>query len=149
LTPGTYRLLAYAHSTVTGSFPAARFADVTVVSTARLTVDAPANGASVAQGFTIGGWALDFGAASGNGIDVVHVYAAPLDWAGAAIFLGQAPVNGSRPDLAAAFGRQFGSSGFNLAVPTLQPGRYRLVLFAHSVVAGAFTAAVTVDVSVR
>jgi len=79
----------------------------------------------------------------------VHVYAYPLDWSGGAIFLGQAVVSVSRPDVGAMFGAQFGQSGFNLTAPLLAAGRYRLVAYAHSVVAGAFTAVALCDVSVR
>ena len=149
LAPGGYRLLAYAHSTVSGTFPIARAADVIVATATRIALDTPGEGEAVSQGFWIGGWALDLGAASGSGVDVVHVYASPLDWAGGAIFLGQAPVNVSRPDLASLFGAQFGTSGFNLVAPALSPGHYRITVFAHSVDANAFTAATSVDVDVR
>jgi hypothetical protein len=149
LAPGPYRLIVYAHSTLTGTFPIWRIVDVTVVSTAVIALGAPVNGASVTQRFLIGGWAADFAAPSGGGVDVVHVYAYPLDWNGGAIFLGQAVVSVSRPDVGAMFGTQFGQSGFNLTAPLLAAGRYRLVAYAHSVVAGAFTAVALCDVSVR
>jgi phosphatidylserine/phosphatidylglycerophosphate/cardiolipin synthase-like enzyme len=149
LPPGGYRLVAYAHSTVTGTFPLFRTVDVTITSATLMSLDVPGSGATVAQGFWIGGWALDLGAASGGGVDVVHAYAYPLDWGGGAIFLGQAPVDVRRADLAAAFGAQFGSSGFSLVTPALSPGRYRLVVYAHSSVAGAFTAMRMIDVRVQ
>src|SRR6185436_18563568 len=101
LAPGPYRLIVYAHSTLTGTFPIWRIVDVTVASTAVIAVGAPANGASVSQRFLIGGWAADFAAPSGGGVDVVHVYAYPLDWSGGAIFLGQAVVSVPRPDVGA------------------------------------------------
>jgi hypothetical protein len=149
LAPGAYRLAAYAHSTVSGTFALSRMADVTITAGTLMSVDIPGSGATVAQGFWIAGWALDLGASSGGGVDVVHAYAYPLDWSGGAIFLGQAPVNVSRPDLAAAYGSQFGSSGYKLAAPALAPGRYRLVVYAHSNVAGAFTAMRMIDVRVQ
>ena len=127
--------------------PSTRSCPITAATS--MSLDAPGAGATVAQGFWIGGWALDRDAVSGGGVDVVHVYAYPLDRSGGAIFLGQAPVDVRRPDLAAAFGARFGASGFNLAAPALSPGRYRLVVFAHSTVAGAFTELRMVDVRVQ
>lgn len=149
LAPGAYRLIAYAHSTVSGTFPIARVADVRIASSALIALDTPGGGATVGQGFLIGGWALDLNATSGDGVDAVHVYASPLDWSGAAIFLGAAPTGIARPDIAAVFGPQFGGAGFNLYAPTLQPGRYRITVYAHSTVANAFTAATMADVRVQ
>jgi hypothetical protein len=79
----------------------------------------------------------------------VHIYAYPLDWSGGPLFLRQAPATIPRPDVGAAFGGQFAAAGFSLSAPVLQPGRYRVVAYAHSVAAGAFTAVVLVDVQVR
>jgi hypothetical protein len=77
---------------------------------------------------------------------VVSPRSYPLDWTGGAIFLGQATVSVPRSDLAAAYGSQFGRSGFNLNAPVLQAGRHRIVAYAHSTVVGVFTAVVMRDV---
>jgi hypothetical protein len=149
LAPGSYRLAVFVHSTVSGSFVLDRTVDVRVEPSTLIAIDTPSPDQVVGQGFLTGGWAVDFGAASAGGIDVVHVYAYPLDWAGSAVFLGQAAAGVSRPDLAAAFGGQFGLSGFSLHAPVLQPGRYLVAAYAHSVLSGAFTAAASVTVRVR
>ncbi len=114
-----------------------------------LVLDTPREDASVAQGFMVGGWAADLAASTGGGIDVVDVYAYPLDTAGAPILLGGAAVNGSRPDVAAYAGPQFGTSGFNLLAPALPSGRYRVIAYGRSLVSGTFSVAAVVDVSVR
>jgi hypothetical protein len=149
LKPGGYRLIVYAHSTVSGTFAIARTVDVQIAPATLIAIDTPSNGTAAGQGFGLGGWAIDLAASSGGGVDVVHAYAYPLDWSGGAIFLGQARVGVARPDLAAAFGGQFGQSGFNLPTPALQPGRYRVVAYAHSIVSGAFTAVALVDIAVH
>ena len=148
LPPGGHRIIVYGHSTLTDKFEISRTVDVTVASTAMIVLDTPAAGAVVGQRFALGGWAIDPGAAAGGGVDAVHAYAYPIDRAGGAIFLGAAPVNIARPDLASIFGAQFGRSGWSV-VTSLSPGAYRLVLYAHSTVAGAFTAVVVRDVTVR
>jgi hypothetical protein len=113
-------------------------------------LDLPVNGSTVAQPFAITGWALDGGASSGNGVDFLDIWAYPNPGSGAAaLFLGQARTGGSRPDIAAAFGAQFGGSGYGIAVKGLPPAVYQIVAFAHSTVAGTFVdvRAVTVQVN--
>jgi hypothetical protein len=149
LAPGAYRIIVYSHSTVSGTFVLARTTDVQIEPATAIALDTPVTGSSAAQRFLIGGWAVDFAAGSGGGVDVVHVYAYPLDRIGGAIFLGQAAVNVPRADLAGAFGAQFGASGFNLVAPALQAGRYRIVAYAHSAVSGVFSAVTMTDVTVR
>jgi hypothetical protein len=149
LAPGPYRLVVYAHSTVSGSFVLAQSVDVRVETGTLVRIDTPVTGQGVGQRFTIGGWALDLGSTSGGGVDAVHVYAYPLDWSGGALFLGAVPANVARPDLASAFGAQFGSSGFTLSAPVLQRGSYRIVAYAHSAVSGSFAAVALVDVYQR
>jgi hypothetical protein len=74
LSPGDYMLAVFAHSSYAGSFAPAHTVNVRIESSAMLVLDAPAANATVAQGFLVGGWAADFGAARGGGIDLVHVY---------------------------------------------------------------------------
>ena len=100
LSPGTYTLVAYAHSVVTGSFNQSRAVVVTLPPSApAMSLDAPAAGATVGPGFTVAGWAIDRTASSGSGVDTVHVYAYPNPGSGQApIFLG-ADYGRSRPDV--------------------------------------------------
>jgi hypothetical protein len=149
LAPGSYMLAVFAHSSDGAGFPLTKVVNVRVEPSAMVVIDAPANNTTVGRTFAVGGWAADFGAATGGGIDVVHVYAYPLDTAAAPIFLGQAAVKSSRPDVAAYGGPQFGLSGFDLVSAPLAPGRYRVVAFGRSLVSGTFSAVATADVTVR
>lgn len=148
LAPGSYMLAVFEHSTVMGGFAPARVVRVQIASSAMLVLDTPSQNAAVGQGFMIGGWAADFGAATGGGIDVVDVYAYPQT-GGAPILLGGTSVNVRRPDVAAAFGAQFGTTGFNLLAPALPPGRYQIVAYGRSLVSGTFSVAAVVDVTIR
>lgn len=147
LQPGAYTLVVYAHSTLTQTFTMAQTRRVQITASAILALDAPAENAVVSGGFLVGGWAADLAAATGGGIDLVQVYAYPVS--GAPIFLGTAQVNIPRPDVAAYFGAQFGTTGFNLIAPPLAPGAYRVVAFGRSLVAGTFAVATAADVVVR
>jgi hypothetical protein len=134
---------------VVGTFAIAQTTHVRIEAAARLVLDAPVHGATIDQPFMVAGWAIDGAAASGGGVDIVHVYAYPLDVDGSPVFLGQASVNGPRPDVAAAFGAQFDRAGFGLFASGLRAGRYRVVAYGRSLVAGTFAAAATADVTVR
>jgi hypothetical protein len=150
LAPGSYTIVIFAHSSYGAGFPLAKTVNVRVEATAMVALDAPAAGATVSGGFLVGGWAADLGATSGGGIDVVHVYAYPLNTGGAPVFLGAAAVNVPRPDVAAYLGApRFGNTGFNMIAPALAAGRYRVVVFGRSLVSGTFSAAATADVVVR
>jgi hypothetical protein len=114
----------------------------------QLTIDAPANGATVGPNFMLGGWAVDTDAGSGSGIDAIHVWAYPVGGA-APQFLGAATLNGRRPDVAAVVGEQFLDSGYGLIVNGLAPGTYDLAVFAWSSAAGNWAPAKVVRVTVR
>jgi subtilisin len=146
---GRYRLVATGHSTVTNSYSVLREVLVTV-SEPLISIDSPANGAQVSQPFTIGGWALDRGSQTDTGVDTVHVWAYPDPGSGTApIFIGEASLGFSRTDVAGAYGSQYLSSGFNIAVGGLTPGHtYRIAVFPHSRLTGTFSVK-TVDVMVR
>jgi hypothetical protein len=58
IAPGGYRIVAFALSTVSGTFAIARVADVTVQSGSRMVLDTPGGG-TVAQPLLVAGWALD------------------------------------------------------------------------------------------
>jgi hypothetical protein len=105
-----------------------------------MSIDVPAANAEVsASGFWVAGWAIDRGASSSSGIDAVHVYAWPVAGGGPTL-LGGATYGASRPDIAAVFGPQFLSSGYNLNVPwgTIAPGVYDIATYARSTLTGTF-----------
>ena len=147
LPPGAYTLTAFGHAIRTGTFSVAREVPVVVASSLRMAVDAPAPGASVSGSFVVAGWVLDGTAASGAGIDAVHVWAYPTSGAPPA-FLGAATLGISRPDVAAAFGAQFGASGFALPVADLGAGTYTLIVYAHQASTGTFAIERAVRVAV-
>lgn len=109
---------------------------VSAVSVPLMSIDSPIGGATVQGSFVLGGWALDAGAASGTGVDVLHVWAWPAA-GGAAQWVGALATGGARPDVGAAFGAQFTPSGFTTQV-SLKPGTWDLVAYAHSTVTGTF-----------
>ncbi len=151
LPPGTYQLLAFAHSTATGSFNDSRaIANVTVRSAPRMSIDAPAANSTVGTGgFTVSGWAVDAAAASGPGVDAVHIYAFPVG-SSTPRFLGAATLGVSRSDVGALFGgSQFTKSGYNLKVTGLSAGTYDLAVCARSSVSGEFDDILTVRVVLR
>jgi glucose/arabinose dehydrogenase len=111
--------------------------DSSVASNTRMNVDTPASG-SIAQPFAVTGWAVDLGAPSGNGVDIVHVWAVPQN--GPPVFLG-ASEGLSRPDVGGAFGSQFAHSGFSVVVDSLPAGPCQVIAYAHSTVTGQFSQA--------
>ena len=167
LTPGAYRIVVFARSSITGVFSAAT-RDITVRALGRsyLELDTPTNGSTVSQPFLFAGWAIDTdavtGSGFGSGVDAVHLWAYPAV-GGPAIFLGKASYGGYRIDVSLIFDQpmcfygdyptpffcQFGYSAFGLNVNGLLAGQYRLVAFAHSYVTGRFDIARAVDVTVQ
>src|SRR5205814_839504 len=109
LSQGTYRIAAFARSTVTGTFNNVRTVDVTVAGPL-MALDAPASGATRSGPFIVAGWALDLSAASGPGVDAIHIWAFPVG-GGSPIFAGAGGVGTPRPDLTAVFGGQFANAG--------------------------------------
>ena len=132
LQPGAYQIVAFARSTVTGTFSQSRIATVTVRGAA-VMLDTPKHTSAVASPYAIAGWAVDTASTSGTGIDKVAVYAYPDPGSSKpAILLGLAPYGGPRPDVAAALGSsRFTNSGFHLNVTNMWPGPYQVVAFAH------------------
>jgi len=123
---------------------------VTVVqSNPQMSVDTPANNATVTQPFTIGGWAIDLNAPLGTGVDTVHVWSFRNSDPNQAHFEGAASYGASRPDVGAAYGSQFTNSGFNLTISSLTPGNYQFNVYAHSTVAGSFNLVRTIYLTVQ
>jgi hypothetical protein len=109
------------------------------VSRPMMWIDSPGANATLAQPFTIAGWAIDAGATSDAGVDVVDVWAYPNPGSNTApSFVGSATYGGARPDLASAFGAQFLNSGYSLTVRGLTPGVYQFAVFARSRISGTF-----------
>jgi hypothetical protein len=142
-------LVVFARSTVAGAFAISRALNIRVESSAMLVLDAPAQGSTTGQTFVVGGWAIDAGAASGGGVDLVHVYAYPLDTGGAPLFLGQTTASQSRPDVGAAFGARYSRAGFHMDSGAVPPGRYRVVAYGRSEVTWTFSVAAIADITVR
>ncbi|MBA3886383.1 MAG: hypothetical protein H0X67_11725 [Acidobacteria bacterium] len=150
---GTYDLVVYAQSTVTGTFNNARVVRITVTAPPtipRMAVDMPAMYQNVSQNFRVSGWALDAGSATGTGVDAIHVWAYPIA-GGAPMFVGVGLLNQLRPDVGAAFGAaRYTAAGFNLEVTgTLPRGEYNIVVFAHSSIAKAFNNAALIWIRVN
>ena len=140
LAPGTYDIAVFPHSTVAAAFTAPSVVRVTVegpTSTPRMWVDTPAMNDNVSQNVRVSGWAVDLGSVTNAGVDVVEVWANPIN-GGPAILVGVASVGWGRPDVANAFGNgRFTNSGFSVE-GTLPRGDYNLVAYARSTVVNAF-----------
>ena len=151
LPPGVYQLVAFARSRLTGTFNNARAVVVTIPSNPpRMSIDFPAQNQVSGSTLYVAGWAFDPNAASGSGVDTVHIWAYPNPGSGAAPrFLGVGTVGVSRPDVAAAFGPWGARSGYSLHVSGLSPGVYDVVVYAHSSVTGTFNNAQVVRITVR
>ncbi len=115
-----------------------------------MSVDSPADQAKVPLSFTVSGWAIDRGETANTGIDAVHVWARPTGSStGPAIFVDQATLGGSRPDVATVYGgSQFTNSGFSLNVSSVPAGQYKLEVYAHSSITGTFNNTITRNITV-
>src|SRR5262245_23507371 len=119
-----------------------------------MSVDLPARSQTLWQPFGVAGWALDPLAASGVGIDAIHVWAYPIPGFGGSptgppVFVGVTTPSIDRPDVAAAFGSaQFMRSGFGLTVSGLTPGFYTIAVFGLVQFTGRFDLLRVVDVNV-
>jgi hypothetical protein len=113
-----------------------------------MAIETPAAGATVGQPLLVRGWAIDSLAASGSGIDAVHIYATPSG--GGPIFLGAADYGTSRPDVAQSYGAQFVASGFSLRASQVLPaGAYTVTVYGHSTATNAFSNVQTVAVTLK
>ncbi len=114
----------------------------------QVAIDTPRSQQNVGQPFELAGWAADLDAATGTGIDTLHVWAYPST-GGAPVFLGTPTLGGVRPDVSAVHGNQFREAGFGLTVQGLNAGSYDLAVFPWSNVTGAFAPPHVVHVTVR
>jgi hypothetical protein len=148
LAPGVYRLVAQALSTVTGTYNQFREITVTVTANPVMWVDIPGTSTSVNQYFTIAGWAADLAAASGTGVNTLHIWAYQNPGSGQApIWVGTPTYGSARSDIAGLYGSQFTNSGFSIAA-NLPPGVYLLYIAAFSTVTNSFNQAQHVTVTV-
>ena len=148
LAPGVYRLVAQALSTVTGTYNQFREITVTVTANPAMWVETPGTSTSVNQYFTISGWAADLAAASGTGVNTLHIWAYPNPGSGQpAIWVGTPTYGSPRYDIAALYGSQFTNSGFTMTA-NLPPGVYLLYIAAFSTVANTFNQAQHITVTV-
>ena len=136
LPPGLYQFSVYSHSTATGSFNIVRAIVLTVQNTPRMALDQPGAGTRP-QPFTLSGWALDYAAATGTGVDAVHVWAYPVSGA-APVWVGVPTYGLNRSDVAGVYGAQFAGTGYSMTVNSLPPGTYDIVAWAHSTVSNSF-----------
>jgi FG-GAP repeat protein/VCBS repeat protein/all-beta uncharacterized protein/BACON domain-containing protein len=123
--------------------------DVTfTVTDARLAIDIPAANATVSNGFSIAGWAVDISSPTGTGVTSVEGYAFPVA-GGAPIYLGTAAYGGARSDIGNLFGSRFTNSGYSLQIRNLTPGAtYHVGAFVKSSVTGAIAVGKAVTVTV-
>jgi hypothetical protein len=127
----------------------ATIVDPTVSAGVDMHIDLPVQDSWVGGSFIVAGWALDPLAASGSGIDTLHVWAYRRDGVAEPRFLGAAAVGGVRPDIAALKGGQFERTGFSLTTSSLAPGVYDILVYPWSRRAGGFQEAQSVRVTVR
>ena len=147
LAPGTYDIAVFARSTVTGGYDRQRVVRITVVSSVIIEIDTPVAAATVSGGFYIAGWAADLRSTAGSGVDAVHVWAYRAGQAPQ--FAGAAELGLPRPDVGAAIGAPFVSSGYYVPVSGLAPGAYDLVVYARSSLTGVFETVRVVSVTIQ
>jgi hypothetical protein len=95
----------------------------------------------------VAGWAIEVGAATGTGVDAVHVWAYPSS-GGAPLLVGVASYGAARPDVGAIFGSRYTPSGFDVT-GSLPAGTYTIVAFAHSTTTNSFAGVQSVRVTVQ
>ncbi|MEP6593173.1 MAG: YncE family protein, partial [Acidobacteriota bacterium] len=110
LPAGAYTLRIYAHQASSSTFAAERAVPIVVTAPQPyLFIDTPAAGATVGPGVRAAGWAIENGAASGTGVDAVHVWAYPAA-GGSPLLIGVAAYGSARPDVGAIFGSRYAPS---------------------------------------
>jgi hypothetical protein len=147
LPAGTYDIAVFARSTVTGGYDRQRVVRVVVLPAVVIEIDTPSPNATLTGGFYIAGWTADLRSTSGSGVDAVHVWAYRAGQAPQ--FVGAAQLGMPRPDVAAAVGAPFATSGYFVTASGLAPGAYDLVVFARSSLTGVFENAKVVSVVVQ
>jgi hypothetical protein len=156
--PGNYLLAVYAHSTVTNSYSVVKTEHIVVNANALMSIDIPSAESTITTPtFDVSGWALDRAAASGIGVDTLHVYAyhnPHLATNEPPVFLGVATLGIARNDVGAAFGARFTNSGYEFNVNSAAAGFihgdvYNIVVWAHSTATGTFNNVAVVRVRIQ
>lgn len=136
---GRHRIVAFAHSTVTGEF-FARAVTVNMIGSSQAIMQIDVALVQSNRAVQLIGWAADRRATTGNGISVLHVYAYP-DSGAAPVFLGSLGSPGTdRIESELMLGAQFRRSGWGFTSSPLTTGGYRIVVYAQSSVTGTFDA---------
>lgn len=145
LSAGAHTLVVYARSRSDGQYTGGGVT-VTVRRDPLIRIDAPSNGETVSQPFTLYGWAADMTSPFGTGVDMVRVFAVGPDETKVA--LGNATYGSSRLDVAQYFEQPALAPGFGMTVTGLPAGRYTLVAEARSTATGLFERSASVEVTV-
>ncbi len=148
LPPGAYQFMVFGWVAASNGFTIVRTVNVTIGSSTLLFVDQPLHLSTVTRPFLLAGWTFDPSAPTGTGVDTIHVWAFPAS-GGAPTFVGVPAYGSARPDVGGYFGTRFTPSGYNMAVSSLAPGMYDLIVFSHSLVTNSFDAAQVVRVTVQ
>jgi hypothetical protein len=139
LTPTVYYVQVWVHVIATGAWQPFN-TSFTVTATPEHVLEHPVALQSLAQPLTVSGWAIDAGMPSGTGVDAVHVWAYHNFGNGTPSYmLGAATYGDARPDVAAARGSRFLSSGYHFTMTGQPPGWYRFVVSSHSWPSAAWT----------
>ena len=146
LPPGPWTIRVNLKSAQTGSIIGSQSVPVWLNDGLLLQIDVPANGAVLGGGSYVAGWALDRAALHNSGVSAIHVWAVPSNGT-PAIFLGEATLGASRPDVGAAFGPQFNNAGYILGFG-LSPGEYDIIVFVFRASSGSFDGAQVVHITV-
>jgi hypothetical protein len=148
---GTYRLTAFAHSAVSGTFNLSASVTVTVIAptpSPAMAIDSPPSGSAQSQPFWLAGWAVDRGAPSGTGVAAINVWAFPVG-GGPPQYLSQAAYGASRSDIGALYGSRFTNSGYSVFISGLAPGLYDITVYAYSTVTSSFGQYTSVRITVK
>ena len=148
LPPGGYMLAAFAHRRGSATYTPYTTHITVDPATPIVVIDTPKAGSTVPRQFSVAGWAIEPSSCSGTGIDMVHVWAYPVDGS-APIFLGgQSSPFGLRPDVEAIFGSPGYGPGFGVNT-TLPAGTYDIAVFARLSRTRTFSDAKVVRITVE
>jgi hypothetical protein len=137
LKSGGYTFVVRARSDETGLFDQSQQVNVWITGGPEMAIDGPADQSSVNPSFTIWGWAIDASALKDTGVEAVEIWAFSTSTRhDEPVFLGAATYGLLRDDVAAAFGKRFANSGYELEVSSKLLGTFEIVAFARSSVTG-------------
>ena len=132
---GSHTLEARVHSRVTGDEATySTGIEIEQGTYPRGSLDIPANGQTVSGTTPVAGWAIDLAAHQGTGVDRVQIY---LD----GVQVATADLGQNRPEIGAAYGQNFGDSGWSaeLDLTRVAPGSHTVEAKAESTLTGQAT----------